>query len=62
MVNKFKCCGKTTVTVIMKDRAACVMLEFEYKRITRNEWKFQEDKNGGVKVGCIEKRRNLYYR
>lgn len=26
LVNKFECCGNMMVTVIMEDRAACVML------------------------------------
>jgi hypothetical protein len=33
LVNKFECCGKMMVTVIIKGRAACVMTELEYNRI-----------------------------
>ena len=37
LVSKFKCCGKSMVTVIIKGKAACVMPELEYNRIIENE-------------------------
>lgn len=37
LINKFNCCGKTMVTVIIKGRAACVMSELEYNRIIEIE-------------------------
>lgn len=33
LVNKFECCGKMMVTVIIEGKAVCVMFEFEYNRI-----------------------------
>lgn len=45
LVNKFECCGKVMVTVIIKYRAACVMPESEYNRIVETERKFRQ-KNG----------------
>lgn len=42
LLNKFKCCGKTMVTVIIKGRAACVMPELEYNRIIDGELKFRQ--------------------
>ena len=40
LVNKFECCGKTMVTVIIEGRAACVMTELEYNRIIETERKY----------------------
>lgn len=37
--NRFECCGKTMVIVIIEGRAACVMPELEYNRIIENERK-----------------------
>lgn len=42
LINKFECCGKTMVTVIIKGRAACVMPELEYNRIIETERKFRQ--------------------
>lgn len=42
LVNKFECCGKMMVTVIIKGRAACVMTELEYNRIIENERKYKQ--------------------
>lgn len=42
LINKFECCGKTMVTVIIKDRAACVMPELEYNKIIETERKFRQ--------------------
>ena len=42
LLNKFDCCGKTMVTVIIKGRAACVMPELEYNRIIETERKFRK--------------------
>ena len=33
VVSTFNCCGNTMVTVIIKGRAACVMYEFEYRKL-----------------------------
>lgn len=40
LINRFECCGKTMVTVIIKDNAACVMPEIEFNRIIEVEWKY----------------------
>lgn len=40
LVNKFECCGKMMVTVIIKGRAVCVMPELEYNRIIETERKY----------------------
>lgn len=41
-VNKFNCCGRTMIIVIMNDsKAACVMTELEYNRIIETERKFK---------------------
>ena len=45
LINKFECCGKTMVTVIIKGKAACVMPELEYNRIIETERKFRQ-RNG----------------
>ena len=42
LINKFECCGKVMVTVIIKGRAACVMSELEYNRIIEAERKFRQ--------------------
>lgn len=42
LVNKFECCGKTMVTVIIKNKAVCVMTELEYNRIIETERKFMQ--------------------
>lgn len=39
---KFECCGKAMVTVIIKDRAACVMTELEYNMIIEAERKYMQ--------------------
>lgn len=39
VISKFECCEKVMVTVIIKDRAACVMSELEYNRIIEAERK-----------------------
>lgn len=33
LLNKFECCGRTMVTVIIDGKAACVMSKREYNRI-----------------------------
>lgn len=43
LINKFTCCGVTMVTVIIKNRAACVMSESEYNRIIENERKHRRN-------------------
>lgn len=35
LVNKFNCCGKTMVTVIIVGKAACVMSELEYNNMIK---------------------------
>lgn len=42
LVNKFECCGKAMVTVIIENRAACVMTELEFNRIIEAEWKYRQ--------------------
>lgn len=42
IVSKFECCGKTMVTVIMDEKAACVMPEVEFNRIIEEERKYYE--------------------
>lgn len=42
LVNKFECCEKTMVTVIIEGKAACVMPELEYNRIIEAERKFRQ--------------------
>lgn len=42
LVNRFECCKKTMVTVIIKGKAACVMSELEYNRITEAERKYRQ--------------------
>ena len=42
LINKFECCGKVMVTVIIKGKAACVMTELEYNRIIETERKFRQ--------------------
>lgn len=49
VINKFNCCGKRMVTVIIKDRAACVMAESEYNRIIETERKYLQ-KNTDIAV------------
>lgn len=42
LISKFECCGKTMVTVIIEDRAACIMSEIEYNKIIETERKFRK--------------------
>ena len=42
LINKFECCGKMMVTVIIKGKAACVMPELEYNRIIETERKYRK--------------------
>lgn len=37
LLNKFNCCGKIMVIVIIKEKAACVMTEKDYNRIIKAE-------------------------
>lgn len=39
VINKFSCCRKDMVTVIINNKVACVMTEAENNRITENERK-----------------------
>lgn len=41
LINKFECCGIMMITVIIKDKAACVMPESEYNRIIGKERKIR---------------------
>lgn len=40
LINKFKCCGKIMVTVIIESKAVCVMPESEYNKIITEERKY----------------------
>lgn len=40
LVNRFECCGKMMVTVIIESKAVCVMTEMEYNRIIKLERKY----------------------
>lgn len=42
LLNTFECCGKRMITVIIEEKAACVMPELEYNRIIENEQKFKQ--------------------
>lgn len=42
LIGKFECCRKTMVTVIIKNRATCVMPETEYNRIIESERKYKQ--------------------
>ena len=42
IVGKFKCCGVTMVSVIIKGKAACVMPEREYNGIIIREREFRK--------------------
>ena len=44
LINRFECCGKTMVTVIIKGKAACVMPERDYNRIIETERKYYKRK------------------
>lgn len=41
ILNRFECCGKTMVTVIIRNKAACTMPERDYKRIITDERRFR---------------------
>ena len=43
LISKFECCGKAMVTVIIEDRAVCVMTELEYNRIIETEQKLRKN-------------------
>lgn len=45
VIKKFNCCGKTMVTIIIEDKAACVMSELEYNRIIETERKYFQRNN-----------------
>ena len=40
--NRFECCEKIMVTVIIKGRAACVMPKLEYNKIIETERKYRQ--------------------
>lgn len=40
LINRFECCGKRMVTVIIKGKAACVMPEIEFNRMIEAERKY----------------------
>lgn len=42
LINKFECCGNTMVTVIINDKAACVMTEVEYNKIIDTKRKLMQ--------------------
>ena len=35
VLNKFACCNQTMGTVIIEGKAACVMTEYQYKRLIK---------------------------
>lgn len=35
VLNKFACCNQTMVIVIIEGKAACIMTEYQYKRLIR---------------------------
>lgn len=39
IISKFECCGVDMVTVIMDEKAACVMPEIEFNRMIKTERK-----------------------
>lgn len=43
IISKFKCCGNTMVTVIMEEKAACVMSQNEFERMIRAERKYYKN-------------------
>lgn len=45
LVNKFECCGKMMVTVIIKGKSACVVTELEYNRLIETERKYIQSNN-----------------
>ena len=45
LINKFECCGKMMVTVIIEGRAACIMTELEFNRIIETERKYKQSSN-----------------
>ena len=49
VINKFTCCGKRMVTVIINKKAACIMTESEYNRIIETERKYLQ-KNTDIAV------------
>lgn len=40
VINKFQCCGNAMVTVIITNKAVCVMPESEYNKIITEERKY----------------------
>lgn len=40
IINKFECCGVNMVTVIMNNKAVCVMPEIEYNQMIETERKY----------------------
>ena len=48
LINKFECCGKAMVTVIIDSREVCVMSKLEYNRIIETEQKYI--KSNGYRV------------
>ena len=44
VISRFTCCGVDMVTVIIGKKAACVMSEFDFKRISNEYWPYTSDK------------------
>lgn len=42
VINKFQCCGNMMVTVIITNKAVCVMPESEYNKIITEERKYSQ--------------------
>lgn len=43
IINKFECCGRSMVIVIISKRAACVMTELEYNKIMQADRKYNRE-------------------
>ena len=41
IIGQFECCGVNMVTVIIENKAACVMRERDYNRIVETERKYR---------------------
>ena len=45
ILNRFECCGTTMISVIIRNKAACVMPEREYNKIIETERKTKKRKH-----------------
>lgn len=44
IINKFQCCGKTMLTVMVENNSVCVMPDWEFSQIIRAERRFKQMK------------------